>query len=70
MSVITEAVSETAVEVPAVAQEPATFTLSDLIRLGSAQTEQAVGSWGDGEHTACALTAAYVGAKIAGLIQD
>ncbi len=47
-------------------QKPA-YTLGDLIRLGSAQTEQAVGSWGDGKTQACALTAAYIGAKIVGL---
>lgn len=62
-----EVVTEETVDTAAL-EQPAVYKLSDLIRLGSMQTEQAVGTWGDGETTACALTAAYVGAKALGLI--
>lgn len=41
------------------------FTLADAIREGSKVTEQAVGSWGDGE-SACAMTASVVAAKARG----
>lgn len=43
------------------------YTLADAIREGSSVSEQAVGSWGDGE-TACALTAATIAAKARGYI--
>jgi len=37
-------------------------TLSQLMREGTRVTKQAVG-WGDGVHTACALTSALIAAK-------
>lgn len=40
-------------------------TLADLIRVGSAVTVQTSG-WGNGQDTACALSAAYIGAKATG----
>jgi hypothetical protein len=39
------------------------ITLSQLMREGTRVTEQAVGGWGDGVHTACALTSALIAAK-------
>lgn len=44
-----------------------TVTLPDLIRLGSRNTDQSKG-WGDGESTACALTAAYLAARDLNLV--
>lgn len=41
-------------------------TLADLIRLGSTNTEQAY-NWGNGDN-ACALTAAWLGARALGYI--
>lgn len=42
------------------------YTLADAIREGSRHTTQATG-WGDGE-TACALSAAAIGAKARGYL--
>lgn len=39
--------------------------LSDLIRVGCTVTAQTSG-WGNGQDTACALSAAYIGAKATG----
>jgi hypothetical protein len=44
------------------------LTLSDLIRLGCQHTEQAVGSWGDGQ-SACTLSAAREELSKRGFIQ-
>lgn len=38
-------------------------TLSQLMREGTRVTKQKIGGWGDGVHTACALTSALIAAK-------
>lgn len=38
-------------------------TLSQLMREGTRVTSQDIGGWGDGVHTACALTSALIAAK-------
>lgn len=43
------------------------LTLADAIRIGSQNTRHALG-WGDGVHSACALTAAWIAAKEQGYI--
>jgi hypothetical protein len=47
---------------------PTRIHVADLIRMGSKETKQAFGSWGDGE-TACALTAAAIAAQRLGIIK-
>ncbi len=44
------------------------LTLSQLMREGTRVTEQAIGGWGDGIRTCCALSAAELAAKARKLI--
>jgi hypothetical protein len=44
-------------------------TLSQLMREGTRVTEQQIGGWGDGVHTACALTSALIAAKARNLTE-
>ena len=56
---IEEQIVETLADSPTAAEltQATQVTLSDLMRFGSTETQQAIGQWGSG-HDACALSAA------------
>ena len=53
-----EAASPEIDQLTALTRQP---TLSDLIRIGSTVTDKKTNGWGDGNNTACALSAAEIG---------
>lgn len=66
---VDEKADQIAAEINAIELDVLTnYRLSDAIREGAQYTKQAAG-WGDGLHTACAMTSAFTAARARGYIE-
>ena len=66
---VAETAEQLAAEINAIELDVMTnYRLSDAIREGSKFTSQTTG-WGDGQQTACAMSAAFIAGKARGFLQ-